>query len=69
MAMNRFGMYSEVERTKDDADTAVDSAAAKDLVIPLSRLRRQSVKPPSTRTSLRIWLSVKLAELSAWMAP
>ena len=69
MALNKLGMYSEVERTKEDADTAVDSAAPRDLVVPLSRLRRQSVKLPSTWISLRIWLSVKLAELSAWMAP
>ena len=69
MTVNKLGMYSEVERTKENADTAVDSAARRELVIPLSRLRRQSVKLPSTWISLRIWLSVKLAEFSAWMAP
>lgn len=69
MAVNKLGMYSEVERGRDEVDTAVDSARGRDLVIPLTTLRRQPFKPPSVWMSLRMWAAWKLAELSAWMAP
>ena len=70
MAMNKLGMYSEVELSKDEADTLVDSARGKaSPIIPLMTLRRQSIKPPSVWTSLRIWAAVKFARLAAWMAP
>lgn len=66
---NKLGMYSEVERTKDDADTAVESARGRDLIIPLTRLRRRNIKLPSVWTSLRVWAAVTLARLSAWVKP
>lgn len=69
MALNKLGMYTEVELRKDEEDTAVESASPRDLVIPLTTLRKHNIKLPSVWTSLRFWAAVKLAELSAWMAP
>lgn len=70
MAMNKLGMYTEVESSKDEADTLVDSARGNTSpVIPLTALRRQSVRPPSVWASLRIWAAVKFARLAAWMVP
>ena len=67
---NRLGMYSEVELSKDEEDTLVDSARGNTSpIIPLSRLRRRDVPPPSVWTSLRIWMGVRLARLSAWITP
>jgi hypothetical protein len=63
-------MYSEVEMREDEHDTLDDSETCETLpLIPLSALKRRSVKPPSAWTVFRVWLSIKLARWAYRIAP
>lgn len=64
-------MYSEVELRRDEADTIDEASSRRETLplIPLSRLRRTSVRPPSFWTSLRIAVAVMLARLAYRIAP